>query len=350
MKPKGQTPSLGEEAIYSAFPQEEDRVFEPSLRPTCFKEFTGQKTAVKNLKTWVEAARSRGDSLDHVLLSGPPGLGKTTLAYILANEMGSTIRATSGPALPRPRDLVGILTNLQQGDVLFIDEIHRLDARVEEYLYTAMEEFRIAVVIDSGPHSRSISLPLKHFTLIGATTREGLLTPPLRSRFQILERLDFYPPADIADIIRSSAGKLGLEVEGSAVELLASAARGTPRVANRYLRRVRDVAHVLESESITRAVAAECLKRLGVDEHGVCEMDRRILGALAQNPGRPLGLKTLAVMVSEQEDTIEDVYEPFLIQQGMLEKTSRGRMLTPLGMKYLGLDPGAGPPPQKKLF
>jgi Holliday junction DNA helicase RuvB len=328
----------------------EEEQFNVTLRPRWLDECIGAAELIEKLRIAIAAARQRKEPMEHVLLHGPPGLGKTTMAHVIAAEMHSAIKVTSGPALTRPGDLVGILTNLEACDVLFIDEIHRLDARVEEYLYTAMEEFRIAVVIDSGPHSRSISLPLKHFTLIGATTREGLLTPPLRSRFQIRERLDFYPPADIADIIRASAGKLGLEVEESAVELLASAARGTPRVANRYLRRVRDVAHVLESETITRAVAAECLKRLGVDEHGVCEMDRRILGALAQNPGRPLGLKTIAVMVSEQEDTIEDVYEPFLIQQGMLEKTSRGRMLTPLGMKYLGLDPGAGPPPQKKLF
>ena len=343
---------MSESTIYSGFPQEEDRVFEPSLRPNSFKEFVGQAQTVKNLKTWVEGARSRAEGLDHVLLSGPPGLGKTTLAYILANEMEAVIRATSGPALARPRDLVGILTNLQPGDVLFIDEIHRLDPRVEEYLYAAMEDFRISIIIDPGPHSRSILLPLKRFTLIGATTREGLLTPPLRSRFQILERLDFYPAEEVVQIILSSAGKLGLTIEADAAELLARCARGTPRVANRFLRRVRDVAHVCQSETITREVATECLKRLGVDRYGLCELDRGILRALAQSAGKPLGLKTIAIIVGEQEDTIEDVYEPFLIRLGLLEKTSRGRLITPRGLQHLGLKPddadaGKG---QKGLF
>jgi len=343
---------MSEDAIYSGLPQEEDRVFEPSLRPTIFQEFVGQGETVQNLKTWVAGARSRTESLDHVLLSGPPGLGKTTLAYVLANEMEATIRATSGPALARPRDLVGILTNLQQGDVFFIDEIHRLDPRVEEYLYTAMEEFHISIVIDPGPHSRSISLPLKRFTLIGATTREGLLTPPLRSRFQILERLEFYPPEELAQIIFNSAKKLDLDVDDQATELLSCAARGTPRVANRFLRRVRDVAHACQSDTITREVAVECLRRLGVDVEGVCDMDRKLLRSLANNPNKPLGLKTLCVMVGEQEDTIEDVYEPFLIRRGLIEKTARGRMITPQGMEYLGLaggdqDEGKG---QKGLF
>ena len=334
---------MSDDAIYSALPQEEDRVVEPSLRPDDFGGFVGQPDVVENLKTWIKGARTREETLDHVLLSGPPGLGKTTLAYILANEMDSSIRSTSGPALAKPRDLVGILTNLQTGDALFIDEVHRLDARVEEYLYTAMEDYQIAIVIDPGPHSRSVTLPLKRFTLIGATTREGLLSAPLRSRFQIAERLDYYPADELKDIVLSSAAKLDLEVQDAAAMEIASCARGTPRVANRYLRRVRDVAHARGSEVITKQVAREGLEMLGVDENGLCEMDRRILLAIAQNGGRPLGLKTLAVIVGEQEDTIEDVYEPFLIRRGFLEKTPRGRMLTPRGLDYLGLEPGEVP-------
>lgn len=334
---------MSEDHIYSGLPREEDRVFEPSLRPKTFAEFVGRSETVGNLRTWVEAARARNESLDHVLFSGPPGLGKTTLAYILANEMAATIRPTSGPALPRARDLVGILTNLQQGDILFIDEVHRLDPKVEEYLYTAMEDFRISIVLDSGPHSRTILLPLKHFTLVGATTREGLLTPPLRARFQIRERLDFYSPDELEVIILRSAEKLGLGVEGAAADLLASCARGTPRVANRFLRRVRDVAHAWESEAITREVAAECLRRLGVDDLGLCELDRRMLRAIAQGGGKAVGLKTVSAIVGEEEDTIEDVYEPFLIRLGLLEKTSRGRMLTPRGLAYVGQSaPGEG--------
>jgi len=345
---------MGEEqgAVYSALRQEEDRVVEPSLRPTSFEEFVGQRDVAGNLKTWVEGARSRGEPLDHVLLSGPPGLGKTTLAHILAAEMGAAIRATSGPALARPRDLVGILTSLGTGDVLFIDEIHRLDTRVEEYLYAAMEEFRISIVIDPGPHSRSVTLPLRRFTLIGATTREGLLSAPLRSRFQISERLDFYPVGELKQIVLTSACRLGVPLQKDAAELLASCARGTPRVVNRLLRRVRDVAHASGKEAIDLDVAREGLRMLGVDENGLCEMDRRILRAIAHSRTGTLGLKSIAVMVGEQEDTIEEVYEPFLLRLGLLEKTSRGRVLTSLGRRYLGLESDDPAPPgrQAPLF
>ncbi len=334
---------MSEDAIYSGLPQEEDRVVEPSLRPETFRGFVGQSDVVGNLKTWVSGAQKREESLDHVLLSGPPGLGKTTLAFILANEMDSSIRSTSGPALAKPRDLVGILTNLQQGDVLFIDEVHRLDARVEEYLYTAMEDYEISIVIDPGPHSRSVTLPLQPFTLIGATTREGLLSAPIRSRFQISERLHYYPPAELKRIILASARRLDLEISEDAAMCMAECARGTPRVANRYLRRIRDVAHAQGSEQITKEVAEEGLRMLGVDDNGLCEMDRRILRAVAQNGGNPIGLKTLAVVVGEQGDTIEEVYEPYLIRRGLLEKTPRGRVLTPRGFDYLDLEPGEVP-------
>ncbi|MFP4176302.1 MAG: Holliday junction branch migration DNA helicase RuvB [Planctomycetota bacterium] len=343
---------MSEEAVYSGLPQEEDRVVEPSLRPENFAGFVGQGDVVENLKTWIGGARQRDETLDHVLLSGPPGLGKTTLAYILANEMDSSIRSTSGPALAKPRDLVGILTNLQRGDMLFIDEVHRMDARVEEYLYTAMEDYEISIIIDPGPHSRSVTLPLKRFTLIGATTREGLLSAPLRSRFQIAERLDYYPAEELKRIILASASRLELQVEEDAAMQMAACARGTPRVANRYLRRIRDVAHARGQDVITREVAEEGLDMLGVDENGLCEMDRRILRAVAQNGGRPIGLKTLSVVVGEQEDTIEEVYEPYLIRRGFLEKTPRGRLLTPRGLDYLGLEPGEVPQEdgQKDLF
>jgi Holliday junction DNA helicase RuvB len=329
-------------SVYSGFPQEEDQVFERSLRPRSFDEFVGQRQIVENLKTWISGAGRRKEALDHALFCGPPGLGKTTLAYILASEMGVTIRCTSGPAITKARDLAGILTSLQQGDVLFIDEIHRIDARVEEYLYMAMEDFRISITIDHGPHSRTVTVPLKQFTLLGATTREGLLTPPLRSRFQIMERLDFYPPEELKQIIERSAKKLAMRVSDEAAGMLASCARGTPRVANRLLRRVRDVADSQGHKLVNEHVVADGLRRLGVDSNGLCELDRSILRALAQNPERPLGLKTISAVVGEQEDTIEEVYEPFLIRLGLLEKTARGRLLTPQGLAYLGLRPDGG--------
>ncbi|MGD2174010.1 MAG: Holliday junction branch migration DNA helicase RuvB [Candidatus Brocadiaceae bacterium] len=324
---------MAEEDIYSGLPQEDERRFETILRPRTFEEFVGRSDTISNLQTWIEAARVRGEPLDHILFSGPPGLGKTSLAYIIANELGVNIRGTSGPALGRPRDLVGLLTNLERGDVLFIDEIHRLDVRVEEYLYSAMEDFFISIIIDPGPHGRSIKMELKAFTLIGATTREGLLAPPLRSRFQIMERLDFYSPGELAQIARNSARILEIGLKDAAAELIGARSRGTPRVANRLLRRIRDVAQANGSEMITTELAREGLRRLGVDEMGLSELDRKILLVLARNAQRPAGLKTIAAVVGEQEDTIQDVYEPFLIRQGLLERTARGRVLTARGLE-----------------
>ncbi len=322
---------MGEESIYSGLPQADERRFETVLRPRSFGEFVGRPNTVGNLKTWLEGARLRDEPLDHVLFSGPPGLGKTSLAYIIANELKVNLRSTSGPALSRPRDLVGLLTNPQRGDVLFIDEIHRLDVSVEEYLYSAMEDFFISIIIDPGPHGRSIRMDLKPFTLIGATTREGLLSAPLRSRFQILERLDFYTPEELTTIVQNSARILEIGIESDAAALIGARARGTPRVANRLLRRIRDVAQANGSDVISTALAHEGLRRLGVDEMGLCDLDRKILSALAHNRTAAVGLKTIAAIVGEEEDTIQDVYEPFLIRQGLLERTARGRVLTEKG-------------------
>lgn len=327
---------MDDRTIYSGQPQEDERRLETILRPRTFGEFIGREDTVSNLKTWIEGARLRNEALDHILFSGPPGLGKTSLAYIIANELDVNLKPTSGPALGRPRDLVGLLTNLQHGDVLFIDEIHRMDVRVEEYLYSAMEDFFISIIIDPGPHGRSIKVDLKPFTLIGATTREGLLAAPLRSRFQILERLDFYPPEELAQIVRNSARILEIGVKEEAAELIGSRSRGTPRVANRMLRRIRDVAQSNGSDVITVALAEEGLRRLGVDEMGLSELDRKIVMALARNGTRPVGLKTISAVVGEAEDTIRDVYEPFLIRKGLLERTARGRVLTPKGLEVAG--------------
>lgn len=315
--------------------------FDQTLRPLRFEEFVGQHKLVDNLRVFIHAARRRGESLDHVLLTGPPGLGKTTLAYIIANEMGSQIKATSAPALDKPYNLAGILTNLSQGDVLFIDEIHRLNPLVEEYLYSAMEDFKIDILIDNGPNARSVQLALNAFTLVGATTRAGLLSSPLRSRFGVTCRLDYYPPHDLEKIISRSSSILNVKTDLNGSAEIARRARGTPRIANRLLKRCRDFAEA-EAELahyrgvITKEVTTYSLNRLEVDEHGLDEMDKRILTTIIEKyHGGPVGVNTLAVAVGEEAGTIEEVYEPYLIQEGFLVRTPRGREATELTYQHL---------------
>jgi holliday junction DNA helicase RuvB len=308
--------------------------YETALRPRSLGEFVGQRGVIDNLSVFIQAARGRGEPLDHILFSGMPGLGKTTLAGLVAGAMDVGMHATSGPALERAGDLVSLLTNLGRGDVLFIDEIHRMPKVVEEYLYSAMEDWHIDIVLDQGPAARSVRVSLQHFTLIGATTREGLLSAPFRARFGVLERLDPYPVEDLLAIVARSAKLLGVPLEAEAGALIATRARGTPRVANRILRRLRDVAQVKGDGSISVAVAEQGLSMLGIDAHGLTELDRRILRCL--DAGEPVGLKTVAVAVGEEEDTIEDTYEPHLIREGLVRKTPRGRMITQRGRELLG--------------
>ena len=313
--------------------------FDRALRPTRLEEFVGQSRLKENLRVFITAARQRGEALDHCLFFGPPGLGKTTLAHIVAREMETDIKVTSGPVLERAGDLAGQLTNLKEGDVLFIDEIHRLNRVVEEYLYSAMEDFRIDIMIDRGPSARTIQLKLPQFTLIGATTRAGLLTSPLRGRFGVVGRLNYYQPQDLFQIINRSARILGLEVnEGGALEI-ASRSRGTPRVGNRLLRRVRDFAQVEGDGVINLEIAQHALERLEIDRFGLDDMDKRILTAIIRNfSGGPVGLNSLAVAVGEEADTIEEIYEPFLIQEGFLERTARGRQVCRRAYEHLNLN------------
>jgi Holliday junction DNA helicase RuvB len=329
-----------EERILSARPRSDEASLEVSLRPRLLDEYIGQDRIKENLKIAIVAARNRGEPLDHVLLYGPPGLGKTTLACVIANEMGAQVRITSGPAIERPGDLAAILTNLETGDVLFIDEAHRLSRAVEEILYPAMEDFALDLVIGKGPGARSVRLNLPRFTLIGATTRYAMVSPPLRDRFGSVYRLDFYEEGAIGAIVRRSAGVLGVLINDDGVKELASRSRGTPRVANRLLRRVRDYAEVMANGSVDGAVAREALGRLDIDALGLDDVDHKILRSIIEKfRGGPVGLDTIAASISEEADTIEDVYEPYLIQLGFLDRTPRGRLATTHAYDHLGLKP-----------
>jgi Holliday junction DNA helicase RuvB len=317
---------------------DDDAQFEAGLRPRTLDEYIGQERVRENLVVSITAARQRGEALDHVLLYGPPGLGKTTLAYVIGNELGVPVRATSGPVLEKPGDLAAMLSNLKEREVLFIDEIHRMPPAIEEILYPAMEDYQIDIVIGQGPSARSVKFPVPKFTLIGATTRAGLLTSPLRGRFGIVHRLDFYTEPDIDEIVRRSARLLGVGIDGGAARELARRSRGTPRVANRLLRRVRDYAQVRAEGQITLPVADAGLALLEVDAHGFDEIDRRLLRMIIDKfGGGPVGLNTIAAAISEEKDAIEDIYEPFLIQIGFLDRTPRGRVATARAYEYFGL-------------
>ncbi|MBN1672648.1 MAG: Holliday junction branch migration DNA helicase RuvB [Kiritimatiellae bacterium] len=317
-----------------------DASFDLTLRPTTFRDFVGQRKVKERLELFVQAALGRSEVLEHVLLSGPPGLGKTTLAYILAEEMGVGIKVTSGPIIDKPADLAGLLTSLEQGDVLFVDEMHRLQKSVEEYLYAAMEDFVIDIMIDQGPNARSVRLNLPKFTLVGATTRSGLLSAPLRSRFGMTSRLDYYDPTDLQAIIERSARILNVDIDTDGAGEVARRSRGTPRIANHLLRRVRDYAQVKADNRINADIARKALTMLDIDERGLDEMDKRILESIIHRfSGGPVGIESLAVSVGEEAHTLEEVYEPYLIQEGYLKRTPQGRVATPLCYERLGIDP-----------
>jgi Holliday junction DNA helicase RuvB len=334
--------NIEHDRLTSALPKADDRAFDRAIRPKLLDEYVGQPGVKQQMGIFIEAARRRGEALDHVLIFGPPGLGKTTLAHIVANEMQVNLRHTSGPVLERPGDLAAILTNLEPNDVLFVDEIHRLSPVVEEVLYPAMEDFQLDIMIGEGPAARSIKLDLQPFTLVGATTRAGLLTSPLRDRFGIVQRLEFYSTSELEAIVRRSAGILNLETEDDGAGQIARRARGTPRIANRLLRRVRDYAEVEADGVVSGAVAASAMDMLQVDPHGFDAMDRRLLKTIIEKfDGGPVGIDSLSAAIGEERGTIEDVLEPFLIQQGFMMRTSRGRVATKNAYLHFGLAPPA---------
>jgi len=329
----------------------EEMKAESMLRPRTLDEFVGQEKLKENLAVFIEAARQRGEQLDHVLLHGPPGLGKTTLAHIIARELGVNINVSSGPVFQSPAELLSILTQLERRDVVFIDEIHRLNRVVEEHLYPAMEEFRCELIVDKGPHARHYSLSIEPFTIVGATTRAGMITPPLRSRFGVVARLDFYSTGDLESIVKRSAQVLELDIDKEGACEIAARSRGTPRIANRLLRRVRDFSQVKGSGRIDREIVRYSLEKLSIDSLGLNEMDRKILHVISDKfGGGPVGINSIAVAVSEEQDTIEDVYEPFLIQTGFLQRTPRGRIITEAGLEHIGREASSFRRVQSDIF
>jgi Holliday junction DNA helicase RuvB len=329
----------------------EEAVADQSLRPSALHEFVGQDQVRESLQITIDAARGRNEPMDHALFVGPPGLGKTTLAMLISREMGVNIKTTSGPVIEKAGDLVGLLTGLQRGDILFIDEIHRLRPALEEFLYPAMEDYRVDVRIADGPNAQTVPLAIEPFTLVGASTRYGMLTPPMRARFGLVERLNYYPPEHLTTIVKRSAGILDIKTDDAGAEEIANRSRGTPRVANRLLRRVRDYAEVRADGVITREVASAALARLNVDEYGLDDMDTKVLKTIIEKfDGGPVGLNNIAVAVGEDAGTLEEVYEPFLIQQGFLTRTPRGRTVSPAGYRHFGLTPPSTPSAQGSIF